>query len=165
MQKANSLKKTLMLGKIEGRRRRAWQRVRWLDGITNSVDMSLSKPREIVKDRRAQDAMVRGVTKSRTRLSNWITNKQKKTQWYIPSTLLRTGGTGQRKYITIPRFPRHGSRTETPNPEISLPIFASYIHWSSELILHLLCPNLCIVDKEQVSLQYIMYYFPWWLRW
>ena len=73
MRKANSLKKTLMLGNIEGRRRRAWQRVRWLDGIANSVDMSLSKPQEIVKDRRAQDAMVHGVTKSRTRLSNWIT--------------------------------------------------------------------------------------------
>ena len=68
--KSQSFEKALMLGKIEGRRKKGQQRVRWLDGITNSVDMSLSKSREIVKDRRAQDAMVHGVTKSRTRLSN-----------------------------------------------------------------------------------------------
>ena len=72
MQRANSLEKTLMLGKIEGKRRRGRQRIRWLDSITNSMDMNLSELQVIVKDRGAWHAAVHGISKSRTRLSDWI---------------------------------------------------------------------------------------------
>ena len=83
MRRADLLEKTLMLGKTEGRRRRRWQRIRWLDGITNLTDMSFSKPRELVIDRKAWHAAVHGAAKSQTQLSNWTELTESMNKWIV----------------------------------------------------------------------------------
>ena len=82
MRRTDSLEKTLMLGKIEGRRRRGWQRMRWLDGITDMMDMNLSRLQKLVMDREIWHAAIHGVTKSQTRLSDWTKLNWTRMTWF-----------------------------------------------------------------------------------
>ena len=130
--RTDSLEKTLMLRKIEGRRRRGWQRMRWLDGITNSMDMSLSKLWELVMDREAWHAAVHSVTKSWTWLSdwtelNWTLRKNKTAGIMLPDLKLYYKATVIERVILAQKH-IHRSKQQNWSPEINPNICGQLIY-------------------------------------
>ena len=142
MGRADSFEKTLMLGKIEGRRRRGWQSMRWLDGITDSMDMSLSRLQKLAMDRAAWRAAVHGVTKSWTRLINW--------------TELMAPGAGEQ----TPLMPRPELRglSHQPSPQPAWPLGAQEIiinkfKYLRYCFFNLLSQSLCQTIRMSASLR------------
>ena len=131
MQRVNSLEKTLTLGKIEGRRRRRWQRMSWLDGTTDLMDMSLSNLQELVMDREAWHAAVHGVAKSQTRLSKWIELAD-----YHTLTWITHGCSCLPVLNPTSHLPPHPIPLACPRaPALSTLLHTSNLHWPS--VLHM----------------------------
>ena len=147
MQRINSLEKTLLLGKIEGKRRRRWPKMRWLDEVTDSMNMSLSKLREIVKDREAWRAIVHRVTKSWTQLSNWTTTT---TKTHGPRQVVSiSSSVKQETSELIFKVPRElflfYEGTYQSNSSMQ---WAFTVRWSSLPALHTMDSCLWIVDRN-----------------